>query len=42
MDILMLVRGDVGEDVGWENGSGDLLGMLRVVFISVSDVWGSL
>ena len=41
MDILILVRGDVGGDVGQRNGSGDLLAMLRVVFISVSDVWGS-
>ena len=41
MDILMLVRGDVGEDVEWGNGSGDLLAVLRVVFISVSGVWGS-
>ena len=40
MDILILVRGDVGGDVGQGNGSGDLLAM--VVFISVSDVWGSL
>ena len=41
MDILMLVRGDVGGDVGRGNGSGDLLAVSRVVFISVSDVWGS-
>ena len=41
MDIFWVVVGDVGGDVGRGDGSGDLLAMLRVVFISVSDVWGS-
>ena len=37
MDILILVRGDVGQ----RDGSGDLLAMSRVVFIDVSNAWGS-
>ena len=39
MDIMVV--GDVGGGVGQRDGSGDLLGTLRVVFIDVSDVWGS-
>ena len=36
MDILMLVRGDVGEDIGWGNGSGDSLWVREGVFILIS------
>jgi len=36
-----MVVGDVGGDVEKRDGSGDLLATLRVVFIDVSNVWGS-
>ena len=39
MDIMVV--GDVGGGVGQRDGSGDLFAMLRVVFIDVSNAWGS-
>jgi len=36
MDILMLVRGDVGGDVGQGNSSGDLLVIWEGVFMLIS------
>ena len=36
MDILILVREDVGGDVGWGDGSEDLLGIREGVFMLIS------